>query len=260
MIATFNKIVAKIMRKFAVPIHGRYSRDYRSLVKFLLRTYPRDQAMNIAIGHNDDVGDIAFAIVDYYGLRDDSYLIDVGCGSGRLARRAALLPKLRYLGTDVSQELLDYAAESCRRPDFRFACVDALTIPEADGLADLVCFFSVGTHMLHEEFFVYLEDARRVLRRGGRIVFSFLDMQSTDCRGVFHELVRKVRTGQQPPHLDIFIGRDDIPVWAELLDMTLVDVVQNFEPRVANARVRAVLGHELPPGRLGQSIAVLEKR
>jgi ubiquinone/menaquinone biosynthesis C-methylase UbiE len=255
-----SRILESLRRRSRSSMHGRYTRDYRALVKYLMRTQPRDKAMEIAIGHNDSIGDVEFAILDQYGLRAENYLIDVGCGSGRLARRAALSPRLGYLGTDVSQDLLDYARESCGRTDFRFVCVDSVTIPERDGVADFVAFFSVGTHMLHEEFFVYLEDARRVLRPGGRIVFSFLDFQSPPCHGVFTELVRKVRAGEMPPHLDVFIGRDDLKVWAELLDMTVIEISPGDVARPASESVRATLGRDPPNVAFGQSVAVFQKR
>jgi len=253
-------LIARFRRRMQPSLHGRYTSDYRTLVKYLISTQPRARAMEIAAGHDDRIGDVEFSILDHYGLRDDSYLIDVGCGAGRLARRAAMVPKLRYLGTDVSEDLLSYAQESCRRPDFRFLRVDSVTIPEEDDAADMVAFFSVGTHLLHEEFFVYLDDARRVLKRGGRIVFSFLDFQSGTSREVFKEMVRKVRTGLAPPHLDMFIGRDDIAVWADLLGMDLVETTPGDVVLSASERVRAVLGREPPALVLGQSIAVLAKR
>ena len=43
-------------------------------------------------------------------------------------------------------------------------------IPAPDGEADMVCFFSVLTHLLHEESYVYLQDARRVLKPTGKLV------------------------------------------------------------------------------------------
>ena len=46
------------------------------------------------------------------GLRDDSYVIDVGCGSGRLAKPLSqFAPRGRYLGIDVVPELLAFARQ-----------------------------------------------------------------------------------------------------------------------------------------------------
>src|SRR5262249_42951386 len=153
----------------------------------LLREQPREKAMLSAVGGgHDGFGQLTLAALQSFGFWDGAYLIDVGCGSGRLTRCiAAECPCARYLGTDVSSKLLSYAMETCPRADFRFKLVDSTRIPEADNLADFVSFFSVGTHMLNEEFFLYLVEARRVLKPAGKLVFSFLDMQTPQGRQVF---------------------------------------------------------------------------
>jgi SAM-dependent methyltransferase len=171
-----------------------------------------------------------------------------------------MAPKLRYLGTDVSEDLLDFARASCKRYDFRFLGVGSIVIPEADNVANMVAFFSVGTHLLHEEFFAYLDDARRVLKPGGRVVFSFLDLHSGSGRLVFAEMVRRLRAGEAPPHLDMFIGRDDLSVWADMLGMDLVETSPGDVVLPASERVRGVLGREPVISALGQSIAVFAKR
>ena len=40
----------------------------------------------------------------------------------------------------------------------------------------MILAFSVFTHLLHEESFIYLEDFKRVLKPGGSVVFSFLEV------------------------------------------------------------------------------------
>jgi ubiquinone/menaquinone biosynthesis C-methylase UbiE len=110
-----------------------------------------------------------------YGLRPDHDVIDVGCGSGRLAKPLSAYLRGGYLGIDVVPDLVDYARALVGRADWRFEVTDGLTIPAEDEQADFVCFFSVLTHLLHEQSYVYLREAQRVLRPGGKIVFSFLD-------------------------------------------------------------------------------------
>jgi SAM-dependent methyltransferase len=240
--------------------HGRFLNDYSKLVDQLLAREPRDTAMLTAIGGKEHFGDLEFALLSRFGFGENSYLIDVGCGSGRLARRAARAPGLRFFGTDINAKLLAYAAESCKRPDFRFQLVDSTQIPEHDDVADMVTFFSVGTHMLHEEFFIYLEEARRVLKPGGRIVFSFLDIQVPDMRSVFTDTYGTVRAGRELPHLNVFIGRCDIPVWAEMLAMRLVDLIPGDEPFVeADEWGGKIIGRRVAGETFGQSVAVLEK-
>lgn len=240
--------------------HGRYVRDYQVLVDRLLMQQSRDHAMLTAVGGSDQVGDQEFAAAVRFGFAERGYLVDVGCGSGRLARRIARLPEARFLGTDVNPKLLQYAADSCKRPDFKFAQVDSTQIPEADSTADMVTFFSVGTHMLHEEFFLYLEEARRVLKSGGRTVFSFLDAQTPHGRAVFSETIAVVRNGGELDHLNVFIGRSDVPVWAAMLAMKLVDIIPGDAPWAgSDSAAERLVDRDLAGQGFGQSIAVLEK-
>jgi SAM-dependent methyltransferase len=164
------------------------------------------------------------------------------------------------LGTDVSEKLLAYAMETSQRPDFLFKLVDSTIIPEADNAADFVSFFSVGTHMLNEEFILYLREARRVLKPGGKIVFSFLDVQTRHGRQVFVSTINVVHTGGELPHLNVCIGRCDIPVWADLLEMKLLALVPGDVPIAALGSPSSTANQQDADNRcLGQSLAVLEK-
>lgn len=239
---------------------ARYVADYDELVKHLLRKHDRQEALLRAVGGDDAIGDSEIAVLLHSGLKDGGHLVDVGCGSGRLTRRAAKLPRLSYLGTDVNATLLDEARRTAGRADFRYELVDGITIPERDGVANMVAFFSVGTHLLHEEFFVYLRDARRVLKPGGRIVLSFLDFQCPGTWSVFEEMLAVAEAGRGGGHLNMFIGRDDIRVWADRLGMTVVDVVPgDKQADWATEASTALLGKKLAPFAFGQSLAILEK-
>lgn len=240
--------------------HGAFYEDYNELVPAMLKARGNeDEAYLAAVGGPETVGDVEFTVLARYGLREGAYLIDVGCGSGRLARRVARMSEVRYLGTDVVQDLLDYARRTSGRQDFRFDHVTGLSIPEREGVADLVCFFSVGTHLLHEEFYLYLADAKRVLKPGGCIVFSFLDMQTTHGRQTFIDMVRSIHRGGKLPHLNTFTGRADIYVWAELLGMKVVDVRSGDEPCTSPEILAPQLSAPVRNAPTHQSVAVLRK-
>jgi ubiquinone/menaquinone biosynthesis C-methylase UbiE len=81
-----------------------------------------------------------------------------------------------YLGTDVVPELLAYARAQCvDETTRRFALVDGLTIPDQGTSADFVVFFSVFTHLYRNECLTLLEEAKRVVKPGGRNVVPYLD-------------------------------------------------------------------------------------
>jgi ubiquinone/menaquinone biosynthesis C-methylase UbiE len=115
-----------------------------------------------------DMGNIQADLLHEWGLKDGHFVIDIGCGSGRLA--SALQKRgteIQYLGTDIVPELLKYAKTKAP-PHYRFQLSTEFRIPASDASADFVTFFSVFTHLYHEKSFAYLKDSFRVLRKGGR--------------------------------------------------------------------------------------------
>jgi ubiquinone/menaquinone biosynthesis C-methylase UbiE len=193
-----------------------------------------------------------------YGLSGEEYVIDIGCGSGRLANALTRYSALRYLGTDVVDQFLDYAKTITNRPDWRFERTNGLTIPSPDAQADFVTFFSVFTHLLHEESYTLLLEARRVLKPGGHVIFSFLDFAVESHWSIFEDNLRTL--GDNTP-LNMFLARKAIRVWARHLHFELVDLFQGSEPHIKlpepipldNGTVATGLGT------MGQSVAVYRK-
>jgi SAM-dependent methyltransferase len=185
------------------------SRAYRRLVRKLLRREGREKGMELAVGGAyEAIGRAEFDVLTGLGLTDGCYLIDVGCGSGRLAFAARGLTGLRYFGIDVVPELLEYAREKTNRPDWRFELAPGLSIPERDQAADFIAFFSVLTHLNKLKSFIYLKDAARVLRSGGTVVVSYLDAANPNHRNrklrhrVWHFLARLAGTQVRADFLD----------------------------------------------------------
>lgn len=103
-------------------------------------------------------------------------VLETAAGSGVVTR--ALAPKLgagaRYVVTDLNQPMLDYAATR-QGPDSRIEWrqADALALPFEDASFDVVCC-QFGAMFFPNRVAGYAE-ARRVLRPGGRFVFSVWD-------------------------------------------------------------------------------------
>lgn len=219
--------------------------DYENYVRKLLREMPRKEAMEYAIGGAFDyIGEVEARLLGYAGLKDGTYLVDLGCGSGRAAKEIAKRFKIQYLGLDIVQDLLDYAAE-ISPPNYRFKLNRALTIPVADSSVDMFCSFSVFTHLLHTETYLYLEAMKRALKPRGRIVFSFIEFAEPDHWETFRQTVEAQR-GNQTPHLNVYIERGAIKVWCERLGLKVVRFVDSND------------GAPWGGGHLGQSIAILE--
>jgi ubiquinone/menaquinone biosynthesis C-methylase UbiE len=166
----FSPRSCKVLRPYFV-------RDYNKLVRALIANEPDyAQAMAKAVGGAYvETGRRERRILESLGLRGTDYVIDIGAGSGRLATAMNDMPSLQYLGTDVVPELLDFARHKCGREDWAFKLVKAIEIPERDGVADFVVFFSVFTHLKEKESFRYLQEAKRVLKRNGIIIVSYLN-------------------------------------------------------------------------------------
>lgn len=240
-----NKLLGRAEPSGQAPREVR--RRYIAHVAALKTQLPHAEAMETAVGGQFElIGAIEAALVRRYGLPADGYLVDVGCGSGRLARPISAYLRGRYLGIDVVPDLVDYARRTVGRPDWRFEAIDHIGVPEADAQADVVCFFSVLTHLLHEQSYWYLEEAKRVLKPGGRIVFSFLEFREADHWPVFRDAVAGERA-KTNTILNVFIERSAIEAWAERLEMDVEDL------RGGNDAV-------VPEGHLGQSLCVLRKR
>ena len=120
-------------------------------------------------------------------LRPDEAVLDIGCGTGRIAYalRSYLDGRARYEGFDIVRSLVDWASEqiTSRAPGFRFTHADIANdfynrdgrispaeyrFPYDDGSFDLAFLTSVFTHMQQPAIEHYLDEIWRVLRPGGR--------------------------------------------------------------------------------------------
>lgn len=233
------------------PRQFHFVRDYRALVRRLMTEYPLDEAMERAVGGQfKTMGAVERQLLVQSGLKPGHAIIDVGCGSGRLAMALAsyLTAPDAYLGTDVVPELLAYARARCPAT-WRFELVEDLKIPAGDGCTDFVVFFSVFTHLLQHESYCYLSEARRVLRSGGRVVFSFLELPHN--WKIFEETVKVAQAGKPLQHLNEFMSRQTIKAFARRLDFDVVEIRHGGEP---------VIQMPYGPARFGQSFAVMQKR
>jgi ubiquinone/menaquinone biosynthesis C-methylase UbiE len=219
-----------------------------------------DRVMQKAIGGVfDGAGLIEKDLLIQHGLKSNNYLIDVGCGSGRLAiPLSKYLPGMKYLGTDVVKEFLDYAEAKIKNRNFRFELTAGSTIPESDNCVDMICFFSVFTHLLHEQTYTYLIEAKRVLKPNGKIIFSFLEF-SIPCHWKFFEKSYKDLSFLNP--LNMFIGRDAIQAWADHLGLTIEGIYDGDKSHIKLLEPITLEDGNMftDSGSLDQSVCVMRK-
>jgi ubiquinone/menaquinone biosynthesis C-methylase UbiE len=220
--------------------------DYERLVRRLMWKYPIHEAMSRAVGGGtyEHIGEIEACIVAYVGLRDGQSLADLGCGSGRLASALSQKMAVEYCGIDVVRALLRYAKKKSPE-NYRFILNRSLSIPLPDASFDMASAFSVFTHLLHHESYIYLEELRRVVRPCGTVVFSFLEF-AEDSHWPQFEATVNVQRSATLPHLNQYIERSQIDLWASKLGYTSVRFVDSLAAPWGS------------PGALGQSVAILQ--
>jgi SAM-dependent methyltransferase len=235
------------------------SQSYVDHVAQLERLLSRDAALSKAVGGEFiALGKLEYHLLRSLGLSEWHLVVDVGCGSGRLASQLAAFPGLRYVGCDVVPRLIEHAGRLCARPDWRFEVTTGTAIPCGDGAADFVCFFSVFTHLTHVETFRYLREAQRVLRLGGHVVMSFLEF---GVPGHWREFAACVDDTRDDAHLNQFVSRDAIEAWATHAGFVVAAIHAGDSPYIPlPEEVRFDSGAVMRgSGSLGQSVAVLRK-
>ncbi|MBN2529336.1 MAG: class I SAM-dependent methyltransferase [Deltaproteobacteria bacterium] len=238
-----------------------YTKKFSNHLK--TKNLTKDDAAKMHIGALqgfDRIGYIGAELIKRHLIREDGgFLIDVGCGSGRMASYLSDWKELKYLGTDVVKKILRYAKQRANRPDWEFKEIHSFEIPAENNSADAVCFFSVLTHLLHEQSFLYLQEAQRVIRPGGKIGFSFLEFTDRIHQRQFRELVR---TAKSRDVLSIFFDRPAIQFWAKELGLEIVTILDGSKPMFhLDSEVALKDGSTISGGlALGQSFCVLEKK
>lgn len=146
------------------------------------------------VGDGDylEIGEEFFRyFVDIAGLKPQDKVLDVGCGTGRMAR-----PLTRYLkngsydGIDIVAPSIKWCQDiyAHRHPNFRFQFTDVYNkvynptgsypaseyrFPFDASSFDFVFLTSVFTHMLPDDMDNYLCEVARVLKKAGRCLITY---------------------------------------------------------------------------------------
>jgi len=148
--------------------------------------------------HTGQAGEHQLRLLEFYGLRRDSDLLDIGCGIGRLAYTlAGWLEGGSYAGFDIAPAPIDWLNEHYAPllPNFRFDLVDvhnaryrpktersaaSVAFPYDDDTFDMACSFSVFTHMRMPDIEHHLSEVARVVRPGGRALLTCYRLSDLD--------------------------------------------------------------------------------
>lgn len=201
-------------------------RDYQKLVRQKLREMPHDRSLALAqaIGAPTmetfvSQGDGHVALLRHHDLVDGMSVYDLGCGCGRTAqalRRSGW--QGIYTGADVVPELLAELARQC--PGYTTKLNFTPTIDAPDASLDIVFHWSVFTHLYVGEAFLYTADAFRALKPGGKMLFSFLELEDPAHDRVWEANLDRLRKGHAAEQLDAFLHRDWIRRFARDVGFT----------------------------------------
>jgi SAM-dependent methyltransferase len=173
-----------------------------------------------------ETGDEFFRyFVELCNLKPDERVLDVGCGTGRMAR-----PLTRYLkgGSYDGLEIVAPSVRWCRKAyrrytGFRFHHADLLNkeynpagavrpseycFPFANTSFDFVLLTSVFTHMLRRDVENYLSEIARILKPGGRCLITFF-LLNQDSRKLIREKASIHDFRYELP--GCFVKREDVP-------------------------------------------------
>lgn len=105
-------------------------------------------------------------LLDRIPIRPDSVVLDIGCGSGRTACYIAKKYGTHVFALDKSEKMLAKAKTRAliEGAEVNFICGDALDMPFADEVADVVLLESV---LVFLPVLPVLSECRRVLKEGG---------------------------------------------------------------------------------------------
>jgi SAM-dependent methyltransferase len=178
--------------------------EYRTGIKIAGRDPLIPPAWLHCVGDHDfyECGEEFFRyFTDIAALKSHERVLDVGCGTGRMARPlAGYLTNGSYDGIDIVAPAIEWCQRAYQRlPNFHFHFADIYNqaynpagnlraaeykFPFADASFDFVYLTSVFTHMLPEDMENYLGEVTRVLKPGGRCFITYFLLTSDSLKSM----------------------------------------------------------------------------
>ncbi len=106
-------------------------------------------------------------------LGEQHRVLDFGCGCGRIIRYfRKLYAQTRLYGTDIDEEAIVWCQHHLSQIGAFIANKDSPPLPFADDMFEFVYSISIFTHLPEDMELAWLEELRRVTRRGGYLLLT----------------------------------------------------------------------------------------
>lgn len=154
---------------------------------------------NFAIGGKDEnlIGKLQGQLLIDNGLQKDSFLLDLGCGTGRLLLGVAdyLKEGGSYLGIDLVDKLIKVTEQRIQNLGlnslhFRTQFMKNELDYPSNLQVDYICAFSVYTHMEAEDIFNSLNILRNISHKDTTAFVTFLPLEFEFGKALFAQEAR----------------------------------------------------------------------
>lgn len=139
-------------------------------------------------------------LIDHGKLRPQSAILEIGCGTGRLAKQLInYLDGGKYCGFDVQPQWIEYCKASYNRKNFDFKTIDiyhdeynpkgtidpnTVVLPYKDRSFDTICAIAVFNHFRTSWTTRYLEEIARILRPNGTLLCTAIILNNSSMRAI----------------------------------------------------------------------------
>ncbi|MFJ6776684.1 SAM-dependent methyltransferase [Kitasatospora sp. NPDC091257] len=166
-------------RSKAYPSSESVGGFYEQMGPFFASLFGED--IHFGIWEQDDTSSMTAAqsrltdrLISLLRLKDEDYLLDVGCGTGHPAMRLAEQTRARILGVNISSSQVDTAAAKSRAAGLssrlEFVHADAMELPYESGTFDAAWAVEMLFHV--PDRLQVLREIHRTLKPGGRVVLT----------------------------------------------------------------------------------------